>query len=111
MSLSLPADEMLGLSQLIQLQKQKIITIKPCDKGAGIIILDYEKYMQSCYKHLQSTQKQEDGTALPYYSKVETEELDQIKQKISELLEEGIDNEYISKEEYGAMDPQERGAA
>ena len=51
---NLPPDELEGLNQLIQLQKDRVITIKPCDKGAGVIILDFEDYMNSCYKHLES---------------------------------------------------------
>ena len=35
---NLPQDEIEGLRELIKLQKEIRITIKPCDKGAGIII-------------------------------------------------------------------------
>ena len=37
---NLPSDELEALKILIQLQRDRIITIKPCDKGAGVIILD-----------------------------------------------------------------------
>ena len=39
-SCNLPQDEIQALKDLIKLQKEKVIVIKPCDKGAGIIILD-----------------------------------------------------------------------
>ena len=51
---NLPPDELKALDQLIQLQKNRIITIKPCDKGAGIIILDFAEYMRACNAHLNS---------------------------------------------------------
>ena len=38
---NLPPDEIQVLQKLVQLQKERVITIKPCDKGFGIIILDY----------------------------------------------------------------------
>ena len=75
---NLPVDEINALKQLIQLQKDKIIVIKACDKGAGIIILNYNRYMQACYKHLLS--KTEDD--IPYYSKVDYLAVDRAKLKI-----------------------------
>ena len=40
-------------------------TIKPCDKGAGIIILQFESYMESCLNQLSNQQLQESGTLNP----------------------------------------------
>ena len=68
---NLPPDEIEGLRELIKLQRNKKITIKPCDKGAGIIILDFQRYLDSCYNHLNSKQKQENGAFLPYYQKID----------------------------------------
>ena len=45
---NLPQDEIQALKELIQLQKEKVIVIKPCDKGAGMIILDNPVYMRAC---------------------------------------------------------------
>jgi hypothetical protein len=75
---NLPVDEINALKQLIQLQKDRIIVIKACDKGAGIIILNYNRYMQACYEHLLS--KTEDD--IPYYSKVDDLAVDRAKLKI-----------------------------
>lgn len=46
---NLPPDEIEALRELINLQKDKVIVIKPCDKGAGMMILDYPVYMRACY--------------------------------------------------------------
>ena len=59
---NIPPEELAGLKELIHLQRDRVITIKPCDKGAGIIILSFQAYMDSCYKHLNSVQLQSDGT-------------------------------------------------
>ena len=40
----------------MKLQRDRKITIKPCDKGAGTIILDFEEYMKACESHLKSQQ-------------------------------------------------------
>ena len=47
---NLPEEEIQAIRDLINLQKNKTIVIKPCDKGAGIIILDYPVYMRACYQ-------------------------------------------------------------
>ena len=47
-------EEQVALTELIDLQKRCQIVIKPCDKGAGIIICDYVKYWESCNNYLQS---------------------------------------------------------
>ena len=92
---NLPPDEFQGLKDLVMLQKERIITIKPCDKGAGVIILDFEAYMSSCYKHLSSEQKQEDGNTKQYYAKVD-DTLVEMKEVINKLLEEGYENKYLT---------------
>ena len=108
---NLPPEEISALQELIKLQKNKIITIKPCDKGAGIIILNFEEYLRSCNSHLASEQKQQDGTSKPYYCKVEPDILDISKEKIIHILEEGFDNEIITKDEFLAMNPTDMGPA
>ena len=45
--------------------------MKECDKGAGVIILDFNHYIDACYKHLNSQQQQPDGSTKPYYNKVD----------------------------------------
>ena len=96
---NLPPDEIQALKQLIKLQKDRVITIKPCDKGAGIILLDFEEYMRSCTEHLSSTQTQTDGNILPYYKKVDDNIIEETKVKIREVLEEGFKSNFITKEE------------
>ena len=64
---NLPPEELEALKQLIELQKNRVITIKPADKGAGIVILEFDDYIKSCYDHLGDTQKQPDDTLESYY--------------------------------------------
>ena len=39
---NLPEDELLALKELVKLQKERQIIIKRCDKGAGVILLNFE---------------------------------------------------------------------
>ena len=91
---NLPPDEAAGLKELIQLQKDRKICIKPADKGAGIIVLSFEAYMSSCYKHLNSVQKQKDGTYKRYYEPVEDPGLvDDVRKLIEDIIQEGLKEE------------------
>ena len=75
---NLPEKEVIALKELIQLQKNRHIIIKPCDKGAGIMILDFKEYMKACYNHLLSKTKE----GKPYYTKVEPWEVERTKNQI-----------------------------
>ena len=88
-----------------------MITIKPCDKGAGIIILDFVEYIRACQEHLNGEQLQPDGTKKPYYKKVEQDALDNIKDKVNLVVEEAFDNDILKKDEYEAMRADEKAAA
>ena len=102
---NIPAEEMAGLKELIQLQRDRVITVKPCDKGAGIIILSFEAYMDSCYKHLNSVQLQPDGTYKRYYKPVDDLNIiDNVKTNINNILQEAHENKVISDDEKEAME-------
>ena len=45
-SSNISKEEKEALKELIKLQKERQIVIKPCDKGAGIIILDFKFTLQ-----------------------------------------------------------------
>ena len=96
-------DEKEALHQLIKLQKERKIVIKPCDKGAGIIILNFEEYLRAALDHLEATT----ATGERYYKSVNDSVLKEAKKKITTLVQEAHDNEIISKDEYSAMLPPE----
>ena len=96
---NLPVNEINALKQLIQLQKDRVIVIKPCDKWAGIMVLDFNEYMRACYNHLLS--KTHNGKS--YYKKVEPWEIERTKKIIKDVLKDGLEKEIISKEEFDAM--------
>ena len=103
---NLPPEEYAALKELCKLQKEKKIVIKPCDKGAGILILDYSEYMKACYSHLTSLQSEN----TPYYTKVDALEVERTQTKIENILQEGISNKIISKEEYDGMNAEGKEA-
>ena len=80
--------------------------IKRCDKGAGIIVLDFEEYMRACNVHLQSKLKTKNGSTQTYYTKVDQHAFQGAKNKLKKLLEEGLDHKYLTKDEFEAMNPE-----
>ena len=46
---NLPPCELEALKQLQRLQRDKQIIIRACDKGAGVMILDFNEYLKACY--------------------------------------------------------------
>ena len=98
---NLPDDEKEALKILIKLQKDRKIVIKPCDKGAGIIILNFDDYINACEDHLNS----KTPTGEDYYKEINLTDIEKAKEKISDILKEAFDNEYISENEYKLMLP------
>ena len=78
---NLPPEEINALRELVRLQRERIITIKACDKGAGIIILDFNSYMKACYNHLLSNQpgQSDQKETLKYYQNEDDFALDKAK--------------------------------
>ena len=66
--------------------------------------------MDSCYKHLASVQKQEDGSYKRYYQPVDDLKLlDDVKENVSDLLDDALKNKVISEDEKSAMEPGDTG--
>ena len=88
-------EEIQALKTLVQLQRERIIKIMACNKGAGIIILDFEEYLRSCYEHLGSQQMQIDGSLKSYYVKIPEAKIGRAKQNIEYLIQEAQGSEVL----------------
>ena len=133
---NIPQDEFSALQELIRLQRERVIIIKPADKGAGILVINYDDYVKHCGDHLSSRQIVKEATtpspSLPsdnhesqdttphhtspqpssfnsYYRESTEKEVQGVKKKILETLEEGLKNEWIEKEDFEAMNPSQKG--
>ena len=102
---NLPPNQLQALKELIQLQKDRKIILKKCDKGAGIIILNFEDYMTAANEHLMSEHNLDNGEKIKFYSKVDTHHVEKVKTKITKILQEAFDNDILTNEEYEAMNP------
>ena len=125
--MNIPQCEFEALQELIKLQREKVIIIKPADKGAGILVMDYNDYIVSCNDHLSSVQPVDANpsplpvqisnqppqntppTPLPYYNRATEADLKKVKKTIKAKLDEGSQNGWISKEEFTAMNPTTAG--
>ena len=108
---NLPIEELNALKELVKLKKEQQIMIKPNDKGAGLMIIDFKEYIEACYNHLNAKLEKENGEEVFYYKKLEDKERHTAINKIKEVLDEGLEKKYISKEEYKAMDAKDKDPA
>ena len=92
-SSNISEEEKEALKTLIKLQRERQIVVKPCDKGAGIIILDFQEYLRACIEHLEA----ETNTGEKYYKKVDATILEDAKDKITNIIKEWFNNEMKSR--------------
>ena len=102
-----PHDEQQALNELEKLQKEEQTVIKACDKGAGIIILEYNEYVKACYKHLTSSQSEGN----PYYTQVDALKVERSKGQIESTLQVALKNIIISQDELNAMNAKDKEAS
>ena len=71
------------------------------------IILDFDKYVQACDKHLSDKQTENENAdeIKQYYEQVNESSLDMSKSMLNLMLQEGFDHGKMSKDEYKAMQP------
>ena len=99
------------MKELIRLQKERIITIKKCDKGAGVVIMNFDDYVRACYNHPNSEETHEDGSSHPFYIKVDEIIIETAKTEIRMLIEEGFNNQILSQDEYEAINADNKSPA
>jgi hypothetical protein len=93
-----------ALKELMRLQKFRVITIKPADKGAGIVIVNFQDYMASTLEHLSSRNLQSDS----YYGNVNKQDVKDAQAEISLILVEAKENKIISEDDFKAMNPKDK---
>ena len=93
------------MSELMRLQKSRVITIQRCDKGRGLIILDTPEYIRAGEKHLTSSMRKGDGTEVNFYRKVDNDDLETAKKEILAVLDEALKANVITEDEYKHMNP------
>ena len=104
-SCNIPKEQLVALKEIIKLQRDRKIIIKRYDKGAGIIILNYEKYLNATYAHLKSTLTNTDGSTSRYYTKVDESTINTAKYTLTEVLHEAFDNNIITQDELKTYEP------
>ena len=108
---NLNPEKIAALKELIKLQRERQIIIKACDKGAGIIILNFNDYMRACYEHLLSRLDRKGEEPKYYYKEVPDVFLSRAKIEIVSVLEEALENQHITQGEFQAMDPNDSDPA
>jgi non-homologous end joining protein Ku len=104
---NITVEEAEALKTLITQQRERTIIIKPCDKGAGIIVCNFSDYLKSCQEHLASKINPENPET--YYKEIKEKDLDKAKDEIETVLRRALNKGEISKNEFNAMVPREKG--
>ena len=94
---NVPVEEVAALKELIRLQRERVILVKACDKGAGIIILDFNIYLKACYDHLLEKQICKGGQESNYYVKVNDYEIDKSKSIIKPVIDKALEDQIMTK--------------
>ena len=81
--------------------------IKACDKGAGIIILNFNDYVKTCYEHLTSEQT----TGKAYYTLVNEAAIEKARIKRNDVIKEPLENKMITQSEFDAMNTNRKDPA
>ena len=66
--------------------------------------------MRACLEHLNSKETNSDGSTKPYYEEVNEDKIEEAKNEIHILLEEGLDNNILTKAEYEAINPSDKNS-
>jgi hypothetical protein len=104
---NLPKEEEDALNKLILLQKTQEIIIKPCDKGAGIFICNFDDYKKSAIEHLTSEIKP--NSAQFYYKEIGEKDLALAKKEIDIALDSAAAKGELTKDELNAMYTKDKG--
>ena len=102
---NLPQAEQEAMQQLIEGQRRGEYKILPNDKSGGVTVVDLEDYKKVVQNQLEATYMGEDGTQRPYYRRTCVEHLQHLRSKALELIEEGVEQGFIHREDAAAMRP------
>ena len=92
---NLPNCEREGGEQLVGAQRSREITVKPADKSGEICVMNTEDYISVINTDLAATYMGPDGTALPYYERVDPNILVTILEDAKSLVDEGVEKGFI----------------
>ena len=96
-------EEIAALRDLVKLEREKKIVMKQCNRGAGIMIIDYKDFRKAATEHPEEKMEDKDGHPKPYYKKVDNSIFKAAKNKLTQIWQSGYDNEIITKPEFEAM--------
>ena len=94
---NLPENEKRAMNEIVHLQKERIITLKPNDKTGGVSVLNTEDYIKSMDYLLHAKHTDSDGVDHPYFHRLDPNQadqmqfndLDRLKSEVSKAKNEG----------------------
>ena len=105
MKYNLLPEEFTAIKLLKDAQSKGEITIKECDKGGEICIMNTDDYIDEINSQLNANFKKQSKKESNFYVQVTTNTLDKRKKAISNLLHSGASTSIISKSDIQVMEP------
>ena len=93
------------LEELQALQDNGTVVFQPGDKNAGIVIMNRTDYIAEGNRQLNDTYLDPDGNDCNYYQKVDPALIETQFQEVKEVIDEGLENGYITEEMHKILIP------
>ena len=95
-----------GGKDLVTLQRERAVTIKPSDKTGGMCIMDFEEYKEGMEEKLDEKFVDRDGAVKNKYVKCTEKQLKKQWQEVKTAVEYGRSRGFISEEDAKVMVPE-----
>ena len=102
---NLSREERAAIQSLKEAQSSGTITIKECDKGGGVCIMNTEDYVNEMNTQLTTVFKNNDETESHFYTPVTKDVLEKKRKEISKFINDGCTASIISKTDLEIMEP------
>ena len=96
-----------AVGELIDLQRERVIVIKPSDKAGGFVIMDFDTYKADMDKKMEEKFVDTDSVEKLKYPLSSQEQLKREHELVKKIIEEGRDKGFISEEDARLATPSE----
>ena len=95
-----------GGQDLVTLQRERVLVIKPSDKTGGYCIMDFDDYKEGMDEKLKERFVGPDGVERDKYVRIDEKELKAQWKEVKEVVELGVSRGYITPEDGAVMVPE-----
>ena len=97
---NLTKDEIGAMNSLIELQKKRVITLKPNDKMGGVSVMNTDDYIEEMLHMLNAVHTDKDGRNHPYFERLNQRQAVDLQQQhlqdLHDTVDRGVQNGWIT---------------